>query len=146
MVQREAEAEELREEMSKLKREHSHVVEEQARALQEVSLQESEARAKMEVLVRQQATVDVEMKTARDKVNALKEEVERLRRQIHELQQESADKEVKLAQITKQRAQDREDLSGLNMALESKQQELELVRHVPHISYNLCLPTAPGET
>ena len=58
----------------------------------------------------------------------LKDEIECLRRQIHELQQESADKEVKILQITKQRAQDKEDLQGLNIALDSKQQELALVR------------------
>lgn len=79
--------------------------------------------------VRQKAEADVEMKTSKERVNALKDEVERLRRQVHELQQESADKEVKIVQITKQRAQDKEDLQGLNIALDSKQQELELVCH-----------------
>ena len=82
----------------------------------------------MEVLIRQKAEADVEMRTAKDRVGALKDEVERLRRQVHELQQESADKEVKMLQVTKQRAQDKEDLQGLNIALDSKQQELELVR------------------
>ncbi|KAJ7886422.1 hypothetical protein B0H14DRAFT_3730664 [Mycena olivaceomarginata] len=62
--------------------------------------------------------------TAADKPD----EIERLRGQIHELQQESADKEVNIVQITKQRAQDKEDLKGLNIALDSKRQELELVR------------------
>jgi len=82
----------------------------------------------MEVLIRQKAEADVEMRTLKDRVGALKDEVERLRRQVHELQQESADKEVKMLQVTKQRAQDKEDLQGLNIALDSKQQELELVR------------------
>lgn len=129
MRQREAESEQLHEEMSNLKREHAHTVDQQNRALQEVSLQESEARTQMEGLVRQQASAELEMNGSKDKVNALKEEVERLRRQIHELQQESADKEVKFAHLTKQRAEDREDLAGLNLALDSKQQELELVSY-----------------
>jgi predicted nuclease with TOPRIM domain len=55
------------------------------------------------------------------------DELEHLRRQVHELQKESADKEVRIAQLSKQRMQDREDLEGLNLALDSKQQELELV-------------------
>jgi len=44
------------------------------------------------------------------------------------LQQESADKEVKIVQLGKQRSQDKEDLQGLNIALDSKQQELELLK------------------
>jgi chromosome segregation ATPase len=59
--------------------------------------------------------------------DAMKDEVERLRRQVQMLQQESADKEVKIVQLNKQRGQDKEDLHGLNIALDSKQQELELV-------------------
>ena len=56
-----------------------------------------------------------------------KEEVERLRRHVHSLQQESADKEVKIVQMMKQHSLDKEDLQGLNIALDSKQQELQLV-------------------
>ena len=114
--------------MSNLRHENSHVVDEQSRALQEVSLREGEAKSRMETLIRQNAETDVEMKTLKDKVTALKDEVERLRRQVHELQQESADKEVKIVQLTTQRAKDKEDLQGINIALDSKQQELELVR------------------
>jgi len=61
----------------------------------------------MEALIRQKAEADVEIKTSKDKVIALKDEVERLRRQVHELQQESADKEVGIVQLTKQRAKDK---------------------------------------
>ncbi|TFK36501.1 hypothetical protein BDQ12DRAFT_242419 [Crucibulum laeve] len=128
IVQREAEAEQLREEMSSMKREHSRLVGEQARALQEAAGQEDETKKHMEELVRKKAQADVEMTTSKDRIGALKEEVDRLRRQVHDLQQESADKEVKIVQITKQRAQDKEDLQGLNIALDSKQQELELLK------------------
>ncbi|KAF5376080.1 hypothetical protein D9615_007716 [Tricholomella constricta] len=128
MVVREAEAERLREEMSNQRREHTHDVAEQTRALEEASLREGEARAQMEALVRQQAALDIEMKSSADKVNALKEEVERLRRKIQVLQQESADKEVKLLQLNKQHQRDKEDLEGINTALDSKQMELELIK------------------
>lgn len=57
----------------------------------------------------------------------LNERVERLRKQVQELQAESADKEVQLVQFGKFRDQDKEDIKGLNIALDSKQQELELV-------------------
>lgn len=55
-------------------------------------------------------------------------EIERLKGQTCELQQQSADKEVRIVQIMKERVQDKQDLEGLNVALDSKQQELELVR------------------
>ncbi|KAG5652587.1 hypothetical protein H0H81_004462 [Sphagnurus paluster] len=128
VVQRETDAEQLREEMSNLRREHTHAMNEQTRALEEASLREAEARTQLENLVRQQATADVELKSSADKINALKEEVERLRRKIQVLQQESADKDIKLVQLNKQRQRDKEDLEGLNTALDSKQMELELIK------------------
>ncbi|KAG6861812.1 hypothetical protein C0995_011693 [Termitomyces sp. Mi166 len=125
--QREAEAKELREEMSNLRVEHTRTLDELKRTLEEVSLQESTARAQVENLARQQATFD-EVKSSADKISALKEEVERQRRRIQLLQQESADKEVKLVQLTKQHQRDKEDLEGMNTALDSKQMELELIK------------------
>lgn len=110
-LQREAETEELREQLSRIKREHASALE--------------------AALATKTAEADQQMKNAKERVGDLKDEIERLRRQIHELQQESADKEVKIVQITKQRAQDKQDLQGLNIALDSKQQELELVCILP---------------
>lgn len=120
--------EQAQEEMARMKREHARIVNEQSRTLQDVIAREVEARAAMENIVREKAQTDLQTETLKEQSTALKEEVERLRRQVHELQQESADKEVKLAHITKQRAQDKDDINGLNIALDSKQQELELVR------------------
>jgi len=131
VVERESEVEQLREEMSKLKREHSHLMDEQTRALHDVTDQQDQTKVRMDELVRAKAETDVELKTSRDRVTVLKEEVEHLRRQIHSLQQESADKEVKIVQLTKQHSQDKEDIQGLNIALDSKQQELELVCFFP---------------
>lgn len=82
----------------------------------------------MERAVRERAEAEVVVGTLKEKVAELGEELEKLRKQVHELQQESADKEVKLAQAAKQRAKDKEDIEGLNIALDSKQQEVELVR------------------
>ncbi|KAJ7153555.1 hypothetical protein C8R43DRAFT_1106769 [Mycena crocata] len=105
-LQREAETEALREQLSRIKREHAGALE--------------------AALAAQTAEAEQQNRAAKERVGDLKDEIERLRRQIHELQQESADKEVKIVQITKQRAQDKQDLQGLNIALDSKQQELEL--------------------
>ena len=110
-----------------MKREHARIVNEQSRTLQDVVAREVEARAAMEAMVREKAENEVQGASLKERVSALTAEVERLRRQVHELQQESADKEVKLVQLQKQRSQDKEDINGLNIALDSKQQELELV-------------------
>ena len=125
-----------------MKREHARIVNEQSRTLQDVVAREVEARAAMEAMVREKAENEVQAVSLKERVSALTAEVERLRRQVHELQQESADKEVKLVQLHKQRSQDKDDINGLNIALDSKQQELELVstcfmfkswRYVNHI-------------
>ncbi|TBU28291.1 hypothetical protein BD311DRAFT_839778 [Dichomitus squalens] len=124
----ENDAELAQDEIAKMKREHARIVNEQSRKLQDVVAREVEARAAMEALVREKAEHDVHVGSLKDKVDSLTSEVERLRRQVHDLQQESADKEVKLVQLQKQRAQDKEDMNGLNIALDSKQQELELLK------------------
>ncbi|KAH8084884.1 hypothetical protein BXZ70DRAFT_900257 [Cristinia sonorae] len=138
--ERDEEVESIREEMLKSKRDHARIVDDQSRRLSEVVAREVESRAHMESVVREKAEIDVVISTLQERGNALKEEVERLRRQVHELQQESADKEVKLVQAAKQRAQDKEDLQGLNIALDSKQQELELLKR--RVSLPATRPTA----
>ena len=110
-----------------MQREHAHLVSDQTRALREAANQEDESKTRVDQLVRAKAEADVEIKVSRDRIVVLKEEVERLRRHVHSLQQESADKEVKIVQMTKQHSLDKEDLQGLNIALDSKQQELQLV-------------------
>ena len=127
VLDRESEVENLREEMSAIKREHAHLVSEQTRALRDAADQEDQSNTRVDQLVRAKAEADVEIKTSRDRIIVLKEEVEQLRRHVHSLQQESADREVKIAQMMKQHSLDKEDLQGLNIALDSKQQELELV-------------------
>ncbi|KAI0363437.1 hypothetical protein BV20DRAFT_958314 [Pilatotrama ljubarskyi] len=124
----ENDAESAQSEIAKMKREHARIVNEQSRTLQDVVAREVEARAAMEAMVREKAEADVQLNSLKERATALTAEVERLRRQVHDLQQESADKEVKLVQLAKQRAQDKEDLHGLNIALDSKQQELELLK------------------
>lgn len=134
--QRDIQVEELHSEISRVKRDHARTVDEQSRKLSEVVAREVEARAAMEQMLRGKVETDVMQGTLKERVEMLQGEVERLRRQVHELQQESADKEVKLTQMSKQRAQDKEDLQGLNIALDSKQQELELVS-LPGSKYSL---------
>jgi hypothetical protein len=62
-----------------------------------------------------------------------------LRALIHALRQSSALKEVQLVHPTKLRARDGEDLDGMNIALDSKQQELELVCSFFVLLFGMCL-------
>ena len=117
----------LREELIRADEEHTNFIDKQTQQLREVVGQEGQTKARVEELVRAKAVADVELKSARERLAGLNENVEKLRRQVHVLQTESADKEVKIVQLTKQRAHDRDDIQGLNIALDSKQQELELV-------------------
>ncbi|KAJ6500409.1 hypothetical protein C8R45DRAFT_896427 [Mycena sanguinolenta] len=101
--QRAAEIEELREQMRRMAREHSAAVQDGTK---------------------KQLEIDAQTTTLFES----KAEIELLKAQTRELQQESVDKEVHIATITKQRAQDKQDLEGLNIALDSRQQELELLK------------------
>ena len=67
------------------------------------------------------------MDTLCQRVSPLEAELEKLRLSVRDLQSESANREVHITQMEKQRNTDREDLRDLNIALDSKQQELELV-------------------
>ncbi|KAG9310992.1 hypothetical protein JVU11DRAFT_8870 [Chiua virens] len=66
-----------------------------------------------------------DIETERDTFSS---EISRLRDHISQLRKESAVMEVATVQLNKQLDQNKEDINGLNIALESKQQELELVK------------------
>ncbi|KAG2005896.1 hypothetical protein CC2G_002262 [Coprinopsis cinerea AmutBmut pab1-1] len=123
-----AESERLQEELSTMRREYNRLLDEQSRADHSMSNQEIENSKRIEQLIKQKAEVDVELDASRDKIAALQDEVERLRRQVHTLKQDSADNEVEVGRLRKQHAADKEDIMGLNMALDAKQQELELIK------------------
>ncbi|KAI0764093.1 hypothetical protein BC629DRAFT_1293656 [Irpex lacteus] len=124
----EAQVDDARDGLTKQKREHNRIVDEQSRRISEVVAREVEARAAMEQLVKGKAEADVQMAALKDRVNTLNLELERLRRQVHELQQESADKEVKLVQYSKQVTQLKEDRDQMNTAIEAKQLEVEMMK------------------
>ncbi|KAJ3993211.1 hypothetical protein F5050DRAFT_1578105 [Lentinula boryana] len=124
----EKEIESLRERLSNINREHARVISEQERALQAATEHDGETTGQMEDLLKRQGEQNAELRMNKDKVNNLQVEVDRLRRQVHTLQQESADKEVKIVQLSKQHDNAKEDLTQMNMALDSKQQELELLK------------------
>ncbi|KAK0433651.1 hypothetical protein EV421DRAFT_2088558 [Armillaria borealis] len=117
-AQRQAELEELHSQKMNMRQEMARMQEEHARALEEAARREGESNARAETALKEKV----------QDVGALKDEVERLRRHMQELQQDSANKDLKLTQMHKEREKDRSDVDGLNMALDAKQQELELIK------------------
>ncbi|KAJ3773122.1 hypothetical protein FB446DRAFT_642254 [Lentinula raphanica] len=128
VVDLEKDIETLRERLSSINREHDRVISERERALQVATEHDKETTEQMKDLLERQGEQNAELRMTKDQVNSLQAEVDRLRRQVHVLQQESADKEVKIVQLSKQHDNAKEDLIQMNMALDSKQQELELLK------------------
>ncbi|KAI0312792.1 hypothetical protein OF83DRAFT_1066623 [Amylostereum chailletii] len=128
VVAREDEVEELREQVSGLRREHEHTVNEQQRLINELTARDAESRARVEAAIKDKAEADVQSSTLQERVQTLDADIEKLRKQVHHLQQESAGKEVRISHLEKERDRLVEDAQGLNIALDSKQQELELLK------------------
>jgi polyhydroxyalkanoate synthesis regulator phasin len=120
--------EELRGAIGRLEKDRGHEVDEQSREVSELVTREAESHQRLESLVSEKAESGILANILQNRVASLDEEVGKLRRQVHDLQQESAAREVTVTQLNKWREQDQEDIKGLNIALDLKQQELELVR------------------
>ena len=127
LTAKEEELDTLRDELSSLRREHNRLLSEHDRAVSSVDGREADARKQIDDAIRAQTEAVMEAENLQDRVDTLQEEVEKLRRQVHELKKQSADQDVKIVQMERQHDQDKEDKLGLNIALDSKQQELELV-------------------
>ena len=113
--------------MSRFKREQERILSEQARLLKDALRQKEIMERNLEEVVRSKVDVDLELKTSKEREGRLLGEVEELKREVKAVKMDSADKEVRIVQIMKRSERERDDLMGLGIALESKQQELELV-------------------
>lgn len=65
---------------------------------------------------------------AQTRIDALEKESERARRRIMELERGSSNKELEITRLRKKLENMEDDRDGVNMALDLKQQELEMVR------------------
>ncbi|KAH9068092.1 hypothetical protein EDB83DRAFT_684060 [Lactarius deliciosus] len=145
VVAHEDEAEDARSELATLKREQTRTADEHRRALADLTARAEGAQAELEAAVRGKGEADVAADALRERVGTLEAELEKLRKQVRELQAESANREVHTAQMEKQRERDREDLQGLNIALDSKQQELELLKRRMSVKVAAGPTPAPGK-
>jgi chromosome segregation ATPase len=123
----EAEVEHLREEMSWFKRDHERVLSERSRSLIDALRQKEVMEKNLEDVIRSKVEVDLELKASREREGRIVLEIEELKRDLKAVKMDNADKEVRILQIMKRSERERENLVGLGIALESKQQELELV-------------------
>lgn len=124
---KDAEIAKLREELTSLRRDHSRTLAEQARALSDADAKAENTKDQLGESTRKELASMNECRALREQAKSLGEECEKLRRSVQVLKQESADQDVKIAQMEKQHERELEDKMGLNIALDSKQQELELV-------------------
>lgn len=145
VVAHEDEAEDARSELATLKREQTRTADEHRRALADLTARAEGAQAELEAAARGKGEADVAADVLRERVGTLEAELDKLRKQVRELQAESANREVHTAQMEKQRERDREDLQGLNIALDSKQQELELLKRRMSVKVTAGPTPAPGK-
>ncbi|THV03454.1 hypothetical protein K435DRAFT_791673 [Dendrothele bispora CBS 962.96] len=106
--------------IASMTREHARMNRERASANEELERAAKE-KAHLQELANQEATFRMDNER-------LSKDLERIRKELETLRKDSADKDLKIVQLNKQREADKDDISGLNIALDAKQQELELIK------------------
>lgn len=89
-------------------------------------------------IVQETAERDVYLAALEEKANTRLDECERLRRRVHALEQESAAREVIFVELKREKERVKDDNLNLNIALDSKQQELEMVRFTHSFSMHFA--------
>lgn len=141
--QQTTEIESLRARLSSLDREYTRQLEERGRQLDELEWQLRMTTEQSDIVVTEKAERDVHLSALEEKAKSRLEESEKLRRRVHDLEKESAAKEVRLLEMERDRTRVVEDNTNLNIALDAKQQELELVSHPQ--SYRQLTKTIPTD-
>ncbi|KAB5589254.1 N-acetyl-gamma-glutamyl-phosphate reductase / acetylglutamate kinase [Ceratobasidium theobromae] len=113
---------------AELLRTHTRELEKVKMERDDAAQAEEHLRNELQQLQRARSAESSELTTLRERAKQLGEQKEKMQRRLNELMAESADKEVRLMQLTKARAQDLDDKECLNVALQAKQQELELMK------------------
>lgn len=123
------ELESLRAKLSATEKEHGRQLADRTRRIEDLERQLQINAEHSTQILNETADRDVYLATLEEKANSRLQENDRLRQRVHELEQESAAKEVRLVECHRDKDRAKEDNINLNIALDSKQQELELVRH-----------------
>jgi polyhydroxyalkanoate synthesis regulator phasin len=113
--------------IGRLEKDRGREVDEQSREVSELVTCEAESHRRLESLVSEKVEFDILASILQSRVASLDEEIGNFRQQVHDLQQESATREVTDPAEQVERAGPGRR-QGLVIALDLKQQELELVR------------------
>jgi chromosome segregation ATPase len=121
------EKDELALELSRVKRDHAKLLSLTQQLEGDTNSREVTLRKEVQEMARRAA----EEQTARESLDAmvksLKDELERSQKQIGQLKARNADQDLEIMQIQKSRTKDQDEKTGLEIALQAKQQELDLV-------------------
>ncbi|KZO97596.1 hypothetical protein CALVIDRAFT_562941 [Calocera viscosa TUFC12733] len=124
----EKEIDTLRGEMAQLKRDYERQLAVQARKIDEALHRAEEAEQAKNEMIRRTAMEDINTDGWKSKVRVLKDENDKMRKEVHDLQMHMRDKELEVDRLKKSRDEIKDDKDGLNIALEAKQQELDLLK------------------
>ncbi|CDZ96676.1 hypothetical protein [Phaffia rhodozyma] len=100
----------------------------QTTALESLLMTQTEERRKFEDIVREKASAELEVQLSNFQSGASSVELQRLNKLVNQLKNDDSIKEVKIMQLLKSKAELHETMETLEIALDSKQQELELVK------------------
>lgn len=126
------ELEEARDQGERSIRELQRNMKEQSRMVEELERTRAEERAQFEAAISDRASAEMSAQMSGSRLSADLSELERLGKLVAQLKSDDAAKEVRIIHLLKSRSELREIMEGLEIALDSKQQELELV------SWRLC--------
>jgi hypothetical protein len=121
------EMESLRGKMINLDKDHARRMSEANRMIEDLKMQLNFTSSSSNRIVHETAERDVYLAALEEKANSRLDECERLRRRVHVLEQESAAREVVVLDLKREKERVKDDNMNLNIALDSKQQEMEMV-------------------
>lgn len=116
------------EETSKQIRDLTRTIASQTAQITSLEQAKQEQQTLFESAIRDRASAEISAHLSSTRVEADSGELERLSKEVARLRSEEAQRELRIVHLTRSRAEVRESLEGMEIALDSKQQELELVR------------------
>ncbi|KAG8963790.1 hypothetical protein FRC03_002550 [Tulasnella sp. 419] len=124
----ETEIEDLKQEIKEVSRDHHQQLDNQAHQTEQLRKQEADLRKELDKLAASKAKFEATIAGLETQVKAAREENLVMNSRIKDLRKDNAKKEMQLVQLERGRELDREDKEGLNIALDAKQQELEMIK------------------
>ncbi|KAL7416268.1 hypothetical protein BDY24DRAFT_379021 [Mrakia frigida] len=120
--------EQAQEDAEKRVRDLNRTIKEQTRRITTLEKTREEERQQFEEAIAERASAEMEAHLSGSRLDADSGELEKLSKLIAHLRSEDAKKEVTILRLTRTKMELKSDLESSEIALESKQQELELVK------------------